>query len=276
MNKKVITGLIVAAVTSVFYHADPASASTFTWDNLTSTDEVKSYKTDNSGFQSLIPELQKYVQKERLEIPDGKLNKLDPTMLKLKNDHDVRVWFINEGAGFKNQVAYEAINGSKYNKKLIFNDASCYQDQGKTVNQACEFPSEDGVLNIGDYVDLGKIAGGTQLNFFLKANGKNGGQNVYGADANTNPDKLDHLVAYEVDGNVLLGFEDLFGPKDATGGQNELSDRDFNDVVVAVEFGKENVASVPEPGSAIALVGVGAVGMLKLRRRCQNQAKQTA
>ncbi|NMG10237.1 DUF4114 domain-containing protein [Brasilonema sp. UFV-L1] len=277
MMKKSLTGIFAvaaAAVTSVFSAPSGASAATFTWDNLT-TYEVKDKSTDNSQVQSLIPQFQQYVQNEGITIPEDKLNKLDPTKLSLKYDNNIRVWFLNEGAIYQDQLAYEAIKGSDYQKGLIFNNISCNTSNG--ANSACQLGENNGVLDIGDYVDLGTISGGTQLNFFLKADGfNNPNGNVYGADATQNPDKLEHVVAYEVDGYLLLGFEDLYGAAGSTegGNGNVAADRDFNDVVFLIDFGKGNIATVPEPASAIALVGVASVGLLSLRRRRQKQLNQ--
>ena len=278
MIRNKITGFFAAtaAITSVFSAVTPAGAATFTWENLT-PNEVKDKSTDDSGFQSRITEFQQYVQQERIAIPEDKLNKLDPTKLTLKNDHNIRVWFLNERAKYQNQLAYEAINGSDYQKGLVFDKISCNTSNG--ANSACQMGEDNGVLNIGDYVDVGTKAGGTTLNFFLKTDGfNNPNGNVYGADATQNPDKLDHLVAYEMDGYLLLGFEDLYGPEGFRSNGNGVltADRDFNDVVFLVDLGRDNITTVPEPASAIALLGMGGVAMLQLRRRRQKQAKQIA
>ncbi|GAB1540678.1 hypothetical protein NUACC21_33470 [Scytonema sp. NUACC21] len=267
MKKHQVKKLIaaVATIAGVLSAVAPASASIFTWGDWTKTHEVEDKLTDNSAFPSFIEKFQEFVQPETISIPENSLNKLDPTKLSLKYDHNVRIWFLNEGAGYKNQLAYEAIKGNDYQKGLLFNNISC--DISQSANSKCQIGEEspEGVLDIGDYVDLGKIPGGTQLNFFTKANGFNDPNGyVYGANAETNPDGLEHLVAYEVNDYLLLGFEDLYGPEGP-------SDRDFNDVVFVLDFGKDNIASVPEPASAIALLGVGAVSLLKLRHR-QNQA----
>ncbi|MBD2777709.1 DUF4114 domain-containing protein [Iningainema tapete] len=287
MNKKLLSGLF-AAVTltgiSVMGSANAASLKNADeWNNLTQH-QVNSKSTDNSGFQALIPNFQQYVQKEGIAIPENKLTKLDPTKLQLKSDHNVRVWFLNEGAAYKNQLAFEAINGSSYQKGMIFKDASC-QDGNQ-----CEKPSSDGKLNVGDYVDLGNLSAGTLLNFWLKANGASpkavdgtdpttNTKNIYGADATQNPDTMEHVIAaYDFDGYLLIGFEDLFGTKGWTGnGNNGIgSDRDFNDLVFVVDVGKDNIASVPEPATVAALLGVGAFGMVKSRRRRQTKIEETA
>ena len=108
----------------------------------------------------MIPQFQKLVQKERKEIlkSDIKIRELDANKLFLKHDHNVRVHFINEGAGYKNQLAYEATKGNDYEKGMIFDNISC-------KSKDCELKNSNGPLEIGDFVDLGLIQGGTQLNF---------------------------------------------------------------------------------------------------------------
>lgn len=288
MNKKLLSGLFAAATLTGISVMGPANAASLKnadeWNNLTPS-QVKSKSTDNSGFQALIPNFQQYVQKEGIAIPENTLKKLDPTKLQLKSNHNVRVWFLNEGAGYHNQLAYEAMNGSSYQKGMIFNDASCKD------GNPCEKAGDGGTLNIGDYVDIGNFSAGTLLNFWLKANGANpqavdgtnpttNTKNIYGVDATQNPDKLEHLVAAydQVNGYLLIGFEDLFGTKGWTGnGNNGIgSDRDFNDLVFVVDVGKDNIASVPEPATVAALLGVGAFGMVKSRRRRQTKIEETA
>jgi hypothetical protein len=262
MNKNQLKKLIAAAVTvtGVFSAVAPASASTFSWGDWTKTYEVQDKSTNDSGFQSLISEYQKYVQPESLAIPEDKLNKLDPTKLRLKNDSNVRIWFLNEGATFKNQLAYEAVKGSDSQKGLLFNDVSC--DISQAANSVCQIGENPGTLDIGDYVEIGQVTGGSQLNFFIKADGFNNPDGpVYGADATKNPDLLEHLVAYEIDDYLLLGFEDLPGP------EGPSSDRDFNDVMFVVDVGKDNIESVPEPATAMALLAAAAAGVMTLRRR---------
>ncbi|MBE9034641.1 DUF4114 domain-containing protein [aff. Roholtiella sp. LEGE 12411] len=277
MNNKGLTRLIAVAatLTSVISVMAPASAADFTWGDWNAkTSGVQSGATDTSGFQSLIPDFQQLVQPEGIALEN--LNKLDPTKLFLKSDTNVRVWFLNEGASYKNQLAYQTINGSQSQKGLIFEDASCI------TGNLCEKPSQDGILNVGDYVDLGRITSGTQVSFWLNADGANPNRtfnNVYGAPDAANPDGLEHLVAYEYNGYLLIGFEDLYGSLGSMDGGNiSPTDRDFNDVVFVVDFGKDNTiaSSVPEPSTAVAMLGVGAIGMLKLRRRRQNTVEESA
>jgi hypothetical protein len=192
---------------------------------------------------------------------------LDPTKLKLKYDHEVKVHFINEGAGYKNQLAFEA-TGSTQSTGLIFNDISG--------------PGEGG-LQYGDGVSLGKILAGTQLDFWLRADGKNRGDaaNIFGTKTSSNADGLQHVFAAAYKNYLVLGFEDLYGGLGAsgmdpnTGRWNEASDRDFNDAVVVLDIGEANVnslTSVPEPSITLGLMAMGAASAFGLRRRQKSAA----
>ena len=122
------------------------------WGNWDTKHTIEDRLTDDSGFQALIPEFQKLVQKERLAIgaEEVKAQRLDASKLFLKHDHEMRVWFINEGAGYRNQLAYEATKGDDYQKGMIFDDVSC--------TTGCQLSNgKNAPLDIGDFVDLGLI-----------------------------------------------------------------------------------------------------------------------
>ncbi|HAG84176.1 MAG TPA: PEP-CTERM sorting domain-containing protein [Cyanobacteria bacterium UBA12227] len=246
MKPKLFTNLIAAAaLTSIF----SITASAFAYD-------IKGIDTDTTGFKTLIPEFQKLVQGERTGIDNPSLFKLDPTKLLLAADHDVNIYFLNEGAGFKNQLGFSATKDSNSQSGLIFENVSCH-----SRNIDCQIPSNDGVLNIGDYVELGTFKKGTQFDFSIIADGFNGGRYVYGADPASNPDGLEHLVAYEYKGYVVLGFEDLYGPKGNAQPPNQNSDRDFNDVVFVVDL--PVVKEVPEPSTTLSLLGITVVSLVR-------------
>lgn len=267
---KNLTGLMAAAtVIGAFAAMAPANAAAltttststtpkFTWENLT-THQVKDRSTDTSGFQKLIPDFQKYVQQEKLQVSAEKLKaqKFDATQLFLNSDHNVRVWFLNEGADYKNQLGYQTIkNGKETGRGEVFNNLSCITGCQRSNG------NDTGVLDIGDYVDIGKVSAGTQLNFLLRSNGFNGGKTVLGgANPDENVDKLQHLMTYKVGDYLLMGFEDIVG-KD--------SDFDFNDAVFVVDFGKNNlVTAIPEPGNMAALLGVTGAAVWMRRRKSQ-------
>ncbi|MFE1747479.1 DUF4114 domain-containing protein [Coleofasciculus sp. H7-2] len=261
MKIKLISSLTVAVIgTSVFSATAPASAY-----------DIKSIDTDTTGFKDIIEEFQQFVSPSGVPFSNPTAYKLDLTKLKLGTDYNPRVYFLNEGAGFRNQLGFTATNGSTFQSGLIFEDASCGIN-----NTECQGAANDGPLDIGDYVDLGNFSAGTLFNFWLKADGYNGGTYVYGADPASNPDGLEHLVAYEYKGHLVIGFEDLYGPLGATEPPNQNSDRDFEDTVFVVKFpGLEKARkNVPEPSSVLSILGVGAFGVSSLHKRKQQQKSQ--
>lgn len=264
MKTTFLTGLFAAAVAVVGVVAQAAPAAAFSWSSSWTQSKIYSKaetKFDDTPFQ-------KFVQAERVAIPNSGQFLLDPSKLKLKYAHDVSVYFINEGAGYRNQLAYQA-TGAANSSGLVFNDISSAESVGAWGGDA---------LNLGDSVKLGNFAAGTQLDFWLRADGLNRGSNanIFGTQTASNADGLQHVVAYAFDKYLMLGFEDLYGALGATGKDpntgiyNESSDRDFNDAIFVVDIGEANVrdlTGVPEPSTTAALVGMGAITFLKLRRK---------
>lgn len=182
---------------------------------------------------------------------------LDPSKLFLKNASDVRVYFVSEGAGYHNTLGFNTGGGgvTSGDPLLIFPDASS-KGTTSTVRSGSE------PLLSGDFVDLGNFAAGTKLDFFLIANGASGGDDVYSTDMSVNPDGINHVVSFAaLSGSYLMiGFEDLLG-----GG-----DRDFNDVLFAVDIGARNLAALtatPEPATYAMLGTFLALGAWATRRR---------
>lgn len=240
MNRTLVTGLVAAAAASVCLSAaEPAHALSLRPDL---------WQTFNSK-----------VNGERNFLQDSQLKLLDPQSLFWNGVDPVDVFFINEGAGYRNQLFYNANNGTNH---LIFNDVS-------SPNSI--LPNQDGPLSLGQGQSLGKFVGATQLGFSIKANGySDSNGHMYGSNASANPDGLEHLIAMEYFDQVenqmytLLAFEDLFGTK-AQG-----SDRDFNDVVFAVRGIQQGAPSsqVPEPSLMLGILMLSG-GALGLRRQAQ-------
>ena len=201
-----------------------------------------------------------FVQTEGLAFDELALPKLDASQLYWDQGvDDVEIFFINEGAGYKNQLFFSANDGPM--TKIFDNISSTMSTK----------PEGDGVMTLGEGKKLKSFSGPTQLSFFLKSNGFNGGNNFFGADNHTgtivdgqeiNKDKVSHLIAYKYFDEVskenytILGFEDLWGTAE------DGSDRDFNDVVFAVK-GLTTKADMPketpEPSALLGLVGLAAV-----------------
>ncbi|WP_072619246.1 DUF4114 domain-containing protein [Spirulina major] len=204
------------------------------------------------------------VNSERLEIKDSaaKLIDLDPETLRwLDGAQPLEVYFINEGASLRNILSYSVNSGEK---QTIFSDVSSSES---IIAEA------DGALRLGDGVSLGTFTGDTQLDFYLKQyNAKTGNSRyTFGTKAGENPDGLQHFIArsYYDEATAeywtLIGVEDLFGTK-----ESGKSDRDFNDAVFAVRGltgdPVPGTTPVPEPATLLGLLGVAALGALKVRR----------
>lgn len=192
-----------------------------------------------------------------LDHKTGTTMLLDPGRIQLLNDYSMRMYFLDESADFHHTLGFNA-NGTGVtpDAQLIFPDAT---DEGKRTI--------DAPLRERDFVDLGLIAGGSVLDFFLIADGAVGGTNVFTMDAGANPDGLNHAVVHaRTDADspyLLLGFEDALGG----GGL------DMDDVVLALDMGVENVrhlintVGAPEPGSIAALSAFLTLGAVSSRRR---------
>jgi hypothetical protein len=196
---------------------------------------------------------------ERQALSDIAAVSLDPEALLLHNESSVRVYFLSEGAGYRNTLGFttqDLATGDTSSQLLIFPDASSQNKYFEDPAAEKRTLRNNGLPLIpGDFVDLGVYDAGTLVDFFLIANGASGGSNFFTSDALTNPDLIQHVVAFAIADSpfLLVGFEDLYG-----GG-----DQDYNDIVFAVDIGATNVAYLanPEPAfwmmmAALCLVGV--------------------
>ncbi len=188
---------------------------------------------------------------------------LDPSKLVLSTNQNVRVYFVGEGAGYRNTLGYSLDGGgvASPTAELIFPDVSSSQSYYDPATGR-DTRSNSAPLLAGDFVDLGDVAAGTALDFFLIANGANGGRTVWSADVNRNVDHIQHVVAFAQPGTpyLLIGFEDLYG-----GG-----DRDYNDALIVVDIGYDNIATLtgsPEPSSLLTATMLTFFGGWLRRRR---------
>jgi hypothetical protein len=201
---------------------------------------------------------------------------LDPTKLRMAVASTARVYFVGEGAGYMNTLGFNTLapgttapaTSLTSSAELIFPNASStvstYDPAAKAVRTA------SAPLLPGDFVDLGAFNAGTMLDFFLIANGAGGGRDIWTSSATRNRDGINHVVAFALPGSpyLIMAFEDLFG-----GG-----DRDYNDVVFAVDIGAINIQrllSTPEPAAWASVLALGAVAFL-WRRRMTADASRAA
>ncbi len=250
MNSKRLTGLVASATVA----ATLAMSSTATA-QVTETKYDAQYKDAPSDLLRLDyatwASFNALINNEQKGLAVGDLPELDLSLLRWAGGvQEVEVYFINEGAGYRNQLFYSVDGGET--KDMIFGDVS---------SKLSILPNSDGPLRLGEGVSLGNFAGDTFLEFFVKSNGYNGGQHFLGFDPDKNPGKsqgLQHVLGYGIGDFVILAFEDILG-----GG-----DKDYNDVVFAVRgvtVAAPSPEPVPEPAAIVGLLGAGV--MLVLRRR---------
>lgn len=169
------------------------------------------------------------------------------------------VTFVGEGAGYMSKFGYFTYDnkGNVLTRGTIFNNASGSGYAGGMTT--------GGILKPGDTLDIGTFKAGTNVGFWLQANGFNDPKayTYYSLDA-LNPDKIRHIAVVEADGHINYGFEDLYG-----GG-----DKDYNDLVFRVSatpssaIDKTKIPGNPAPGTAATvIISSGVVGFILLRRR---------
>ncbi|OIO59909.1 MAG: hypothetical protein AUJ55_02920 [Proteobacteria bacterium CG1_02_64_396] len=190
----------------------------------------------------ITPDLVPLVE-EGIAVADPLAFGFDAANITLTYDTVVSVIFVSEGAGYRSTFGwYDASLDPTLptNRNVIWNNAS--------------MAGSGGSLNTGDTVTLGSFAAGSAIGFFLTADGfSNASAPTYYTNTPYNPDGgVIHTVSslLPIEGLVALGFEDLWG-----GG-----DRDYNDVVVAIDLGPTNVASlpgIPENDTWILLLSAG-------------------
>ncbi len=213
-------------------------------------------------------------------IPDGATLTLvgadqpaaSDTAIAITGDHGGRLTFISEGAGYRNTFGMYSVDpdtGAIIDASIVFENASAQGSGGQLVPGGSFVPLD---LTAGQQIGFFLVADGFGKNAFAdlgpghfafrNADGSaasldsvkptlwhigddgtvtkiNGHTYHHGDNANLNPDGIVHSWA-DVDpasGVLTVGFEDLFN-----GG-----DKDFDDVVVAVDLGQGNAAALTEP-----------------------------
>ena len=238
----------------------------------------------SQSFQSsVLPSALKFINSALPEYKDNSKNSsvmsLDLSRLKLQTDYSVRAYFVGEGAGYANTLGFNTtgIGAKTGNPELIFPNAS--SSVGALPSGQTGVRSQGEPLLPGDFVNLGKTERGTLLNFFLIANGANGGQSVFTtAGASSNPDGINHVASFTPhlfavphlnSPYLFLSFEDMNG-----GG-----DKDYNDTIFALDVGKATVnylLGTPEPSLCLTLGGFLGLAVWGKRRMDRGQIKTAA
>ena len=223
----------------------------------------------DEGFKN---ELEGGDEKERSnERTNSALTQVDPSSIKLAVAYDVRAYFVMEKSSLANSLGFNTQGGgvTSGDPLLVFPNSSTNASHVTDYTKAKR--ETKAPLLPGDFVDLGDRAAGTSLDFFLIANGASGGKAVFSTQSSGNQDKAQHAVAFAKAGSpyLYLGFND-----------RESDDENFNDLLIAIDIGAENVkalmakggtyrarASVPAPEPAGMLLVVASCGAWFWNRR---------
>ena len=231
-------------------------------------------------------------------LPDGHNNlnspafaqKIDMNKLVLVTKQAVTATFISMGAGYQNSLGFQSVapgqsdpkNLSQVVKsadsKLIFPGVSSPADYNPAGNYSSTTRSASQLLLPGDFVNMGTFNAGTKLDFFLIANGANGGSTVFSSSESLNQDGFTHHVAAFTpqvfatpqlnSPYVFITFKDMWG-----GG-----DKDIQDAVIALNIGAANVKALlatPEPAMWLTLGSFLALAIWA-KRRMDRQSHATA
>jgi hypothetical protein len=213
-------------------------------------------------IQANLPEAQNNSQSPVVQ-------KVDPSKLVLASKTDLTATFVYEGAGYHNTLGLNTtgLGVNSGNPEIIFPDVSSTDGYSNQGTPGTRTPYEP--LLPGDFVNLGTYNTGTKLDFFLIADGANGGKTVYNStSAAANPDGLNHVGMFSPtmfaipqlnSPYVFVSFEDLLG-----GG-----DKDYNDVIFAFNVGTQtvhNLLATPEPSMYLTLGGFLALAIWAKRR----------
>ena len=162
--------------------------------------------------------------------PEYLNNNLERNLI-LKEQCDVWITFVHEGAGYLNSLFYFVYN--KNNKPTTISQV----DSFIAIFPNASYSGSGGGLNSGNKVRIGRFGADTAIGFAIAANGWNGttvtnGNGFYTSissmNPETNPAHKEHVVLLfdNPTQRFLIGFEDI---NRNPGGS---SDNDFNDVIV--------------------------------------------
>ena len=227
----------------------------------------------SANFQkNLLPTATEFLLKALPETQNNsaavKAMPLDPSKLVLATTENIRAYFVFEGAGYANTLGFNTTGtGVKEgDPKIIFPNAS--SSVGPITSGETGTRSADQPLLPGDFVNLGVMKAGTKLDFFLLANGANGGTTAWSTSGN-NPDGINHVASLSarmfaipnIDSPYLfIAFEDLWG-----GG-----DKDYNDAVFAINVGAATInhlVATPEPATWASLASFLGLAVYIKRRQ---------
>jgi len=212
---------------------------------------------------------------------DAKVFSVDPSKLALATTYNVQAYFVSESAGFDSSLGFNTtgVGVNSGNPELIFPSVSSPEDFNPNAADNYGTPNPSQPLVPGDFVNLGTLAQGTPLDFFLIANGANGGNTVFNSGgAAANPDGLAHTGGFTAS---VFAVPQLNSPYLFINFKDEWNggDKDYNDAIIAINVGTATIHSLfatPEPSMYLTLGGFLALGIWAKRRMDRVEAATRA
>lgn len=219
--------------------------------SLAITDRVQTYGSDSTAaaFETKKSTYMSYCTSmlpEGVAFSGAGLYQLDPQRLYFLFDYAPRVYFIKDGACYKNALGATIATLSAPSSSILSGTTFDILPNASSPAGVCgaggsRTTSEP--LLYGDFVQLPTVRAGQQLAFFLMANMNSSGvpEATYYNGKSNNPDNFQHMIAFFPDNSqyIIIGFEDIYG-----GG-----DKDCNDVMFVIDVGPMNALVWRDPSS---------------------------
>lgn len=221
-------------------------------------------------YNDYLPKIEQFINaglNVNTPIANFSAVELDPSKIQVTNNVAIEAFFITEDTDYHNTLGFNTSGGgvSSGDPWLIFPDASTnvpYDQVTSSGTRTAETP-----LLPGDFVEMGSYRN-TSLDFFLIADGANGGTDVYSTQSSINPDGLVHAFAYAIEGSpyLIMGFDGI-----------DTSNGGHKDLIFALDLDKKNVSDLivtssithaPEPSTLLILTSfLGFTAYFKHRKK---------
>ena len=168
----------------------------------------------------------------REEVETQAPERIIPNALRMIEDYEGSVIFIDEGAGYQNSFYLDTQSTSD----LIFQNVSCVSST--CVKPNLDLSPEQGVTP-GQRVPFSFRAGDVLTPKLLVNGALSPASQVYWSNVTQdNADGHQHVMAWKHNGYLVIGFEDMDF-------RNPDNDKDYNDLVFVFDIGARNLENLP-------------------------------
>ena len=243
----------------------------FGLDIIAPVQQAASDKNAAKFYDNYLPKIEQFINAGlNINTPFENFSavELDPSKIQVVNNVSVEAFFITADTDYHNTLGFNTSGGgvSGGDPWLIFPDASTNVPYDQVTSTSGTRTVETPLLP-GDFVELGSYRN-TSLDFFLIADGANGGTDVYSTQSSINPDVIVHAFAYAIEDSpyLIMGFDGI-----------DTSNGGHKDIIFALDLDKKNVSDLivtssithaPEPSTMLILTSfLGFTAYFKHRKR---------